>query len=179
MSRYLESLFQMMGHYENVPSRTEEWREIEDEFALNLPLDFKKFIEGYAPVELNNRLRFKHPSTERRNLLCWMRETVEAFQECEWEEITAPSLDPKHLSFGNGGLVPLASTNGGEYLFLLARPGDAAPLLVVHVGDDDDFYEYDMSFAEWLYRYLADEEMAGPNSSLGWAGPIQVHKLPT
>lgn len=36
MSRYLESLFQMMGHYENVPSRTEEWREIEDEFALNL-----------------------------------------------------------------------------------------------------------------------------------------------
>ncbi|MFG3280703.1 SMI1/KNR4 family protein [Streptomyces sp. NPDC048111] len=179
MSRYLEMLFQMLGDPDDVHPCADEWQEIEAEFAADLPLDYKKFIERYAPVELNNRLSFGHPGFELWNLLHWMRGTVEAFQECEWEEITATSLNPEQLSFGAGGLVPLASTNGGEYLFLLARPGGAAPLLVVHVGDDDDFYEYDMSFAEWLYRYLTDEEMAGPNSSLGWAGPVQVHKLPT
>ncbi|HET6353473.1 hypothetical protein [Streptomyces sp.] len=35
-----------------------------------------------------------------------------------------------------------------------------------------------MSFAEWLYRYLIGEDMAGPNSSAFYPGPVQLRRLP-
>ncbi|MGF0175933.1 hypothetical protein ACQF36_37355 [Streptomyces sp. Marseille-Q5077] len=36
-----------------------------------------------------------------------------------------------------------------------------------------------MSFAEWLYRYLIGEDMAGPNSSAFYPGPVKLEHLPT
>ncbi|MGW1871417.1 SMI1/KNR4 family protein [Streptomyces mauvecolor] len=177
MTDYLQAVFDMLGPAINRDNEPADWLHLEQEIGSPLPTDFKEFVARYAPAELNDRLYIHHPGSDAWNLLRWMRETVEAFDACEWEEVTAASLNPGHLVFGKGGLIPLASTNGGEYLFLLPRPGNT-PLLVVHVGDDDDFYEYDMSFAEWLYRYLSDEDMTGPNSSIGWNGPAQVSKPP-
>ncbi|MCT9092386.1 SMI1/KNR4 family protein [Streptomyces sp. ASQP_92] len=178
MTNYLTQVIRLLGGDGDPRPCPDKWREIEAEYAISLPVDYKELIERFAPVELNNRLYLHHPGFDSWNLSQWMRETVDAFENCQWEEVTAPSLDAAELSFGSGGLIPLASTTGGEYLFLLAR-SDNEPLLIVHVGDDDDFYEYDMGFTEWLCRYLSDEETAGPNSSAGWAAPVQVRRLPT
>ncbi|WP_260474624.1 hypothetical protein [Streptomyces sp. WAC 05379] len=38
--------------------------------------------------------------------------------------------------------------------------------------------QHRMSFAEWLYRYLIGEDMAGPNSSAFYPGPVQLRRLP-
>ncbi|MDQ0390088.1 hypothetical protein J2S54_006908 [Streptomyces sp. DSM 42143] len=36
----------------------------------------------------------------------------------------------------------------------------------------------EMNFAEWLYRYLSGEDMAGPNTSAFYPGPVQLRRLP-
>ncbi|MCX5386972.1 SMI1/KNR4 family protein [Streptomyces sp. NBC_00083] len=178
MSNYLTRVCRLLGWDGDPRPCPDRWGEIEAEYSLSLPAEYKELIEKFAPAEIDNRLYLYHPGFDSWNLSRWMKETVDVFNECQWEEVTAPSLDAARFSFGSGGLIPLASTSGGEYLFLLARPNDE-PLLIVHVGDDDDFYEYDMGFAEWLYRYLSDEEVTGPNSSAGRAAPVQVRRLPT
>ncbi|MFI5672778.1 hypothetical protein [Streptomyces sp. NPDC051704] len=38
--------------------------------------------------------------------------------------------------------------------------------------------QYDMSFAEWLYRYLIGEDMAGPNTAAFHPGPVQLRRPP-
>ncbi|MGW2863291.1 hypothetical protein [Streptomyces sp. NPDC001205] len=59
----------------------------------------------------------------------------------------------RHLVVGKGGLIPPASTLGGAYPFLLPRPGNT-PVLAVHVGDDDNFNEYDMTFAVAVTSFI-------------------------
>ncbi|MFH8448637.1 hypothetical protein ACH4CD_05305 [Streptomyces fungicidicus] len=38
--------------------------------------------------------------------------------------------------------------------------------------------QHDMSFAEWLYRYLVGEDMADPNTSVFYPGPVRLRRLP-
>ncbi|TGZ12773.1 hypothetical protein DV517_68570 [Streptomyces sp. S816] len=46
------------------------------------------------------------------------------------------------------------------------------------LSDAQDFYEYRMSFAEWLYRYLAGEDMFGPGSAAFYPGPVVFESMP-
>lgn len=66
-------------------------------------------------------------------------------------------------------------TNRGETVFLVADAD--APWLLISDGDSW-WWRYDMSFAEWLYRYLIGEDMGGPNSSAFYPGPVKLQRLP-
>ncbi|TLQ48360.1 hypothetical protein FEF34_20950 [Streptomyces marianii] len=43
---------------------------------------------------------------------------------------------------------------------------------------EGEFFEYAMGFAEWLYRYLVGEDMAGPETSSFYPGPVILRDLP-
>ncbi|WP_251016591.1 hypothetical protein [Streptomyces sp. ISL-99] len=103
--------------------------------------------------------------------------------EVPWDELDLDTdEDPrllfglKELSFGTtDGLWPIASTDRGETIFL--APGSVIPRLLVEDGEIG-WTEHHMSFAEWVYRYLIGEDMAGPNSSAFYPGPVQLQRLP-
>lgn len=105
------------------------------------------------------------------------------WSEVSWEDLD-PDEDPR-LLFGltelrfatRNGLWPIASTDRGETLFLVAVHG-TAPWLLVEDGEGG-WTRYDMSFAEWLYCYLIGEDMAGPNTAAFYPGPVQLRRLPT
>ncbi|MFD0227564.1 hypothetical protein ACWGPD_04340 [Streptomyces hirsutus] len=40
------------------------------------------------------------------------------------------------------------------------------------------YYEYRMSFSEWLYRYLVGEDMFGQGSGVFHPGPIVFESMP-
>ncbi|GGP86663.1 hypothetical protein [Streptomyces sindenensis] len=81
------------------------------------------------------------------------------------------------MSFGTrNGLWPIAGTDRGETLFLVAADGPA-PWILVEDGEGG-WAQHDMNFAEWLYRYLIGEDMAGPNTSAFYPGPVQLCRLP-
>ncbi|MEU6176658.1 SMI1/KNR4 family protein [Streptomyces coeruleorubidus] len=172
---YRERLAALLG----TPRRrgnTEAWTSLERELGVGLPSDYKEFIDGYAPVRLNGHLHFNHPAHADWNLKKWIIETVEIYRDLDWVELSCPDFASEDPRFGGPDqLIPFCESDRGECFFF--KPGEE-PRIYVYVGSDDDFYRYDVGFAEWLYRYLQGEDMAGPNSSAFYPGPVRFDALP-
>ncbi|CAM5739099.1 hypothetical protein SMICM304S_09719 [Streptomyces microflavus] len=76
------------------------------------------------------------------------------------------------------GLVPLSSTDRGEYVFgVHNRNGEGWTLLACD-GNEPDFFEFRMGYAEWLYRYLIGESMFGPETDVFYPGPVVMESMP-
>ncbi|MFE3855993.1 SMI1/KNR4 family protein [Streptomyces griseorubiginosus] len=154
----------------------EVWVAIERSLGVGLPNDYKDFIDGYGPVRVNGHLHFDHPSHPVWDLAKWIAETVETYAALDWVDLSCPEFASEDPRFGApNGLIPLFESDRGECFFF--KPG-AKPRMYVYVGADDDIYRYDVGFAEWLYRYLQGEDMAGPNSSAYYPGPVRFDALP-
>ncbi|GAA3482166.1 hypothetical protein GCM10018966_066980 [Streptomyces yanii] len=75
------------------------------------------------------------------------------------------------ITFGTpDGLIPLASTDQGAAIFL-APEVHGFPDGVVAQGAEGEWAGHPMSFAEWLYRNLIGENMAGWDSAAFYPGP--------
>ncbi|MER5199825.1 SMI1/KNR4 family protein [Streptomyces sp. NPDC002755] len=180
---YLARVLDMLGGPKVRDRNSLAWRDLEGELRVNLPGDYKEIIEGYAPVLLNGHLSLKHPATERWNLGEWIFSTAEAWSQIEWDE-GEPEGDPRislgtaELAFGTpDGLIPIASTDRGETLFYAPRGMRGKGSIFVEDGEGE-FFEYSMTFSEWLYRWLIGEDVAGPSSSAFYPGPVALRDLP-
>ncbi|WP_406445371.1 SMI1/KNR4 family protein [Streptomyces sp. NBC_00631] len=181
MPDYLAAVMAMLGPAQNRYADPSAWDRLHAEFDVRLPSDYQVLVDAYAPIELNGHLFLSHPATERWNLGQRIRDTVRAWSEVSLDDLDADE-DPrllfglKELSFGTrDGLWPIASTDRGETIFLIAA-SDTSWLLVEDGGGG--WSQHRMSFAEWLYRYLIGDDMAGPNSSAFYPGPVQLRRLP-
>ncbi|MFI5756282.1 SMI1/KNR4 family protein [Streptomyces sp. NPDC051569] len=180
---YLDAVVDMLGEPAGDPVPAGLWSEMERELGFELPADYKAVIEGYAPVRLNEHLYLHHPASEVWNLARWMRETVQAWSEIDWdvdelEEDPRTILGVGEIRFGvREGLTPLLVSDRGETVFLSYRVRDGYSLIFVENGDGE-FYGYSMSFAEWLCRYLSGEDVNGPNSAIFYPGPVKFTSLP-
>ncbi|QRX96445.1 SMI1/KNR4 family protein [Streptomyces noursei] len=175
-------VFAMLGEPAWCYADPEAWAALEEELGVALPNDYKRIIDSYGPVELNGHLSLEHPATERWNLAEQMRGTAQVWSEVSWEDVDlepdpCSSLGIPEIRFGTpDGLIHAVSTNGGEAVFL--GKGVIRRNWRIFVALDDEFYEYDMSFSEWLYRYLIGENMTGPYSSAPVPGPVKLESLP-
>ena len=181
MTHYLTAAMAMLGPAENRYADPSAWNRLQEELGVELPVDYKAIVDAYAPIKLNGHLYLHHPATERWNLTTQIRDTVQAWSAIAWDDVLDADEDPRllfgltDLTFGTDpGLWPITSTDRGETVFLVTGPD--APWLLV--SRDQEWYRYDKSFAEWLYRYLIGEDMAGPNSSAFYPGPVELERLP-
>lgn len=182
MTDYLPAVMAMLGQAQNPNTDPSAWDRLHAGLGIRLPTDYQTLVDAYAPIQLNGHLSLRHPATARWNLGDWIRDTARAWSEVSWEDLD-PDEDPrslfglKELSFGTrNGLWPIASTDRGETLFLMAVDGTLSRILVE--DGEGGWAQYEMSFAEWLYRYLVGEDMAGPNTSAFYPGPVQLRRLP-
>ncbi|MCT9010330.1 SMI1/KNR4 family protein [Streptomyces rhizosphaerihabitans] len=182
MSDYLSAALAMLGPAQNRYADPAAWDRLHLDLGIRLPADYQALVDAYAPIQLNGHLYLSHPATERWNLGEWIRDTARAWSAMSWDDLD-PDEDPRlllglpELSFGTrNGLWPIACTDRGETLFFVAAD-DAAPWILIEDGEGA-WARYDMSFAEWLYRYLIGEDMAGPNTSAFYPGPVQLCRLP-
>lgn len=180
MTDYLTAAMAMLGPAENLYADPSAWDRLQEELGVELPADYKAVVDAFAPIKINEHLYLKHPATERWNLAKEIQDTAQAWSDVSWDDID-PDDDPRlqlgltELTFGTDpGLWPITSTDRGETVFLVTGP-DTPWLLVAR---DQEWYRYDISFAEWLYRYLIGEDMAGPNSSAFYPGPVTLQRLP-
>jgi hypothetical protein len=158
------------------------WRKLENELGTDLPADYKEIVDAYAPLHLNRHLYLSHPATERWNLGNWIRSTAESWSGIDWDS-AEPEGDPRaslgveELTFGTaGGLIPIATTDRGDTIFF--APGGGFEGGVLFVENEGEFFEYSMTFSEWLYRWLIGEDVTGPNSSAFYPGPVALQDLP-
>ncbi|MFE0701997.1 SMI1/KNR4 family protein [Streptomyces sp. NPDC058872] len=182
MTDHLAAAMAMLGPAQNRYADPAAWDRLHAELGIRLPPDYRALVDAYAPVQLNHHLYLLHPATERWNLGKDMRDTVRAWSEVSWEDLD-PDEDPRllfgltELRFGTRcGPWPIAITDRGETVFLVAAES-TTPWLLTEDGEGG-WARYDMSFAEWLCRYLAGEDMAGPNTSTFYPGPVGLCRLP-
>ncbi|MFD1275652.1 SMI1/KNR4 family protein [Streptomyces kaempferi] len=166
MTDYLPAVMAMLGPAQNRYADPAAWDTLHAELGIQLPTDYQTLLDAYAPIQLNGHLSLSHPATARWNLGDWIRDSARAWSEIPWDDLD-PDEDPRllfgltELSFGTrNGLWPITSTDRGETLFLVAAD-DTAPWILVEDGEGG-WARYDMSFAEWLYRYLVGEDMVAP-----------------
>lgn len=181
MTDYLAATMAMLGPAQNRYANPAAWDRLHEDLGMRLPSDYRILIDAYAPVQLNGHLYLHHPATERWNLGTEIRNTARAWSQVPWDDAD-PDEDPRvlfgleELVFGaENGLWPITSTDRGETVFL--APGPNAPCLLVEDGEGG-WSQHSMSFAEWLYRYLIGEDMAGPNSSAFYPGPVKLQRCP-
>ncbi|MFD9575834.1 hypothetical protein ACFWBI_39230 [Streptomyces sp. NPDC059982] len=188
MTDYLQAVFAMLGPAENRCNDPAAWLHLEHEIGRRLPADYKAIVDAYAPVQLNGHLSLSsHPACAWRNLGEEIRSEAEVWSEWRsWEsDDLEPDTDPRvicnrpQITFGSpDGLIPLASTDQGAAIFL-APEVHGHPDGIVVQGSEGDWVGHPMNFAEWLYRYLTGEEMAGWGSSALYPGPVLLEYLPT
>ncbi|MFD5470672.1 SMI1/KNR4 family protein [Streptomyces sp. NPDC127105] len=180
---YVGRVQEMLGEPPRRYRNPAAWRDLEGDLGVNLPADYKEIVDGYAPIQINCHLSLDHPATGRWNLGAWIRSTADAWSQVEWDD-GEPEGDPRvslgvpELVFGTpDGLIPIASTDRGETLFHAPRGGQGTSSLFVEDGEGE-FFEYSMTFSEWLYRWLIGEDVAGPGSSAFYPGPVALRDLP-
>jgi hypothetical protein len=179
---YLDAVMAMLGPAQNRYANPAAWERLHAELGLQLPPDYQVVVDAFAPVKINGHLYLSHPATERWNLGQEIRSNVKAWSEVPWDDLDLDAdEDPRELlgldvlRFGTpDGLWPIASTDRGETLFLIAA-ADTSRLVVNY---DESWAEHRVSFAEWLYRYLIGDDMMGPNSAVLYPGPVKLEHLP-
>jgi hypothetical protein len=173
-----DAVIGILGPARSGSLREVDWGLLKRRLGVSLPCDYKRIIVRYAPVQVNVHMFLHHPSTERWNLGQWMEGTVAAFSSRDLTGAQCPGFPGGPVFGGAGGLTPLLSTDRGEYLFgAVKHPSEEWRFLACN-GDEQDFYEYRVSFAEWLYRYLSGESMFGPGSAVFYPGPVEFEGMP-
>ncbi|MCP2314267.1 hypothetical protein [Kitasatospora paracochleata] len=177
MRDYLGAVLDMIGP--GRPDRPESsgWAEVEGLLEVELPADFKQIAETYAPVTLNHHLTLTRPGTQFFNLAERLGPEIKGLEESDWDGAGVTFRGARPSFGGPDGLIPVASTDRREGAFLV-RPADGDGWHMAGIVLDGQFAEYEMSFSEWLYRYLAGEDMFGPRSGVYYPGPLMIVDLP-
>ncbi|MFG2369723.1 hypothetical protein ACGFY3_50660 [Streptomyces mirabilis] len=186
MTDHLQAVLAMLGPGEGRFADAAAWPRLEEDVGRILPPDYKRIVDTYAPVQINGHLALSHPASGRFNLGEDIHSMSATWAESAWEShVTGPDDDPRvlcslpHLTFGTAeGLIPLAATDQGAAIFGARRVHGFADGVVVQ-GSEGDWVGHAMAFAEWLYRYLIGQEMAGWDSTVFYPGPVELEYPPT
>ncbi|MFE7531699.1 hypothetical protein ACFU7Y_39250 [Kitasatospora sp. NPDC057542] len=176
---FIDRIFGLIGVGERRSASAEGWRAVGQAAGVELPDDFKRIVEAYAPVCLSSHLTIRHPDTEFFNLADWLSSSLADLAVLDWIANEGPKYHGEVPTFGGPyGLIPVASTDRRETVFLrqCAETGDW--VVVSPSADEGVFHEFEQSFSEWLFRYLSGEEMVGRNSAIRHRDRLLVENLP-
>lgn len=118
--KYVDLVFAVLGEPSHRYADMHAWRVLEADLGCALPSDYKRIVDAYAPVQINEHLYLSHPFPERWNLRESIRRTSDSWAQVVWdddEKQGAPwvSLGVSDLTFGTAdGLIPLVSTDRGR-----------------------------------------------------------------
>ncbi|MFJ9909191.1 SMI1/KNR4 family protein [Streptomyces sp. NPDC101152] len=132
------------------------WIEMEREFGIQFPADFREIVDAYGSVQINNQLYLEHPAG---HLLHCLGESIMGDLELFREEDMAEYL-PSPAGANPGELMPVASATTGEWVFLRVPDSFSSPwrVLVAEL-DSPAWVLHEMTFSAWLLAYLRGEDV--------------------
>ncbi|MFE5592251.1 SMI1/KNR4 family protein [Streptomyces sp. NPDC056549] len=132
------------------------WTELEQEFGVEFPADFREIVDAYGSVTVNGQLYLEHPAG---HLLHSLGKTIKGDLEFWGEEDMAEFL-PSPVGAKPGELMPVASAVTGEYVFLRVPDDASSPWrVVVQEMDSPSWTLYEMTFSDWLLAYLKGRDV--------------------
>ncbi|MEU9207577.1 SMI1/KNR4 family protein [Streptomyces sp. NPDC048415] len=132
------------------------WIEMEQEFGIDFPADFREIVNAYGSIQINGQLYLEHPAS---HLLHSLRETIREDLEF-WREEDMAEFLPSPLGANPGELMPVASATTGEWVFLRVPDEPSSPWRVlVQELDSPAHILHEMTFNDWLLAYLRGEDV--------------------
>lgn len=132
------------------------WMEMEREFGIEFPADFREIVNAYGSIVINGQLTLMHPAGHLlHNLGEYIREELE-----DWRKEDLTEYLPSPVGSSPGQLMPVATATTGESVFLRVPDGPSSPWRVlVQEFDSPDWELHEMTFGEWLLAYLRGQEV--------------------
>ncbi|MEU0937027.1 SMI1/KNR4 family protein [Embleya sp. NPDC005971] len=132
-----------------------DWRDFENEFGVDLPLDYKKFISAYGPCVISDTLTLFHPRAPEADDSLSLRRKIRTTSSMY--ERTEPSLVPYRIFPAAGGIFPIGHTPFGNQVFLRSRAHMKIGGWSVLVDWDSTWIDYQMGFEEFLSGALTGD----------------------
>ncbi len=155
-----------------VPSQ-KEWGLVENEIMTPLPSDYKELIDTYGGGLFDDCLWLLEPGCENKNydLLIEAKERAEAF-ELLWGHGEAK---PSELDEADSRVIPWATTENGEFVFWLARPGQDPDTwtVMVNEGRGPEWEHHEMTCTSFLVGVLEGDV----RSEILWELPAAEHEF--
>ncbi|MFJ5645105.1 SMI1/KNR4 family protein [Streptomyces sp. NPDC093223] len=132
------------------------WIELEREFGIEFPADFREIVNAYGSVQINNQLYLEHPAG---HLMHNLGESIRGDLEL-WREEDMVEYLPSPAGANPGELMPVVTAMTGESVFLRVPDGPSSPWRVVVAELDSPAWTlHEMTFGEWLLAYLRGEDV--------------------
>ncbi|MFI8432929.1 SMI1/KNR4 family protein [Streptomyces sp. NPDC079020] len=145
------------------------WRELEREFGIGFPADFRGIVDAYGSIQINKQLYLKHPAT---HLLHSLGREIRGDLELWREEDMAEYL-PSPVGANPGELMPVATATTGEAVFLRSPDTPSSPWrVVVQEFDSPAWTLYEMTFGEWFLDYLKGYDVTLCSRNFAPDGPF-------
>ncbi|MEU5658405.1 SMI1/KNR4 family protein [Streptomyces sp. NPDC047737] len=144
------------------------WTELQREFGVEFPADFREIVDAYGSIEINKQLYLKHPASHLlHDLGRFIRENLELWREEDMAEFL-----PSPVGSNPGELIPVATATTGEAVFLRVPETDSSPWrVVVQEFDSPAWTCHEMTFGQWLLAYLAGNDVTLCSRNFAPDGP--------
>ncbi|MDT0467780.1 SMI1/KNR4 family protein [Streptomyces gibsoniae] len=145
------------------------WIELEQEFGIEFPVDFREIVNAYGSIVINGQLYLEHPAG---HLLHSLGETIRGDLEL-WRDEDMAEFLPSPVGANPGELMPVASAMTGESVFLRVPDEPSSPWCVlVQELDSPAHTLYEMTFSAWLLAYLKGRDVTVCSRNLAPDGPF-------
>ncbi|MEV6319248.1 SMI1/KNR4 family protein [Streptomyces sp. NPDC051776] len=149
------------------------WSLVENELGTALPQDYKELIDTYGGGLFDGVLWLLEPGCANKHydILTEAEERTEAF-ELLWSHGEAK---PPELEREGTRLIPWASTENGEFLYWLARPGEEPDdwTVMANEGRGPEWEHHNMTCVSFLLSALTGEV----TSEIIWELPAADHSF--
>lgn len=153
---YIDSLKEILPAPDIEVGRfNEKWKQIEEKFAIELPVDFKQFIEIYGTGKIDDFVWILNPLSANENLnFDTAKYFIDAYETSK-SQFPDDYLRPKYPE--DGSFFPWAATeNGDSFVWIVSGKPDEWTVAVF--GRDQENEELRaMGCVEFVYRLLKKE----------------------
>ncbi|WP_052390309.1 SMI1/KNR4 family protein [Streptomyces sp. NRRL B-24484] len=141
--------------------RVKDWTAVEAALGSGLPRDYREFVERIGGGHVDGYLYVLEPDSPNayHDLVDAAEERAEAFAHL-WGSSEEP---PAELRGSGARLIPWASTDNGEFLYWLVRPGrhPDAWTVMVDAAREERWEHVDLPFAGFLLATLTGRFRSG------------------
>ncbi|MDQ0797540.1 SMI1/KNR4 family protein [Streptomyces sp. B1I3] len=156
-----------------IEPRQKNWQAVERDLGVELPADYKELIHDYGGSNWDDYLYILEPGcpNENYNLLEWAANQAE-----DLEDLWQFEKKPAELEIEGSRVIPWATTDNGECLYWLVRPGLEPDQWTVMVNEarGDRWEHFPVTCTQFLASSL-DGEL--PSNILSSMFPRATHEF--
>lgn len=160
MTQWVDRVQEVTGWRE--PRWEYDWSEVESMLGGALPVDYKELCERFGPGTFSWHIYAAPPGEEFDSLLYWWRKHKTRVEKAPRSAAEVFSPYGLYWATGKRGLVYWGRSETEGSFYWLADSGQDPAIwpVVARLGPelDEEWYRFDISASEFVYRVIADPE---------------------